>query len=80
MIKILVFYSKQWPQEPRNPKLLNLFKIEIWELELDPPSPRFYVLIAKKVSIRVSPDPSPPDWDNVLKSAIFFFDFIPNLT
>ena len=39
---------------------------------LDPPSPKFYVLIVMKNLIMVLSDPSPHNSAYVLKSAIFF--------
>ena len=43
-----------------NSKVQNCFEIENQEIHLRPPSPKFYVLITKKNSIGVWPDPSPP--------------------
>ena len=66
------------PQQLPNPIFLNLFEIENWELELDPPPPlNFMSKLQKKFNNGFRRTPLPPNWDNVLKSARFFFDFIP---
>ena len=54
-------------------------KLRIKNFSCDPPSPQFYVLIAKKNSIGVWPDPSPPCLGQCPQICKFFF-FTSSLT
>ena len=63
--------------DPESKIFLSFWNWEFGKSNWTHPPHQFYVLIAKFFSIGVWLDPSPPNWDNVLKSASFFYG-IPN--